>query len=204
MALAKSPTRPPRRISPRRAIPSSCPVATQAPDGAGALEIFAHGNAGLALSIRPPCEQAGPGGEIRQLLGRAAHRVKSSGERSAPGAWISTSGRVARDGVSLVIRPRTRWREARMPATEPAQVRRRAEDARRCCVPGRERRRMAVVRRCHALFTRSLGRFVSIPTVGRTIESLLLTAEGATGGPLWRRTLIETATRLGCRLVVRA
>jgi hypothetical protein len=31
-----------------------------------------------------------------------------------------------------------------------------------------------------------------------------LTAEGATGGPGWRRTLMETATRLGCRLEVRA
>jgi hypothetical protein len=31
-----------------------------------------------------------------------------------------------------------------------------------------------------------------------------LVAEGATGGPGWRRTLMETATRLGCRLEVRA
>jgi hypothetical protein len=31
-----------------------------------------------------------------------------------------------------------------------------------------------------------------------------LTAEGATGGPGWRRTLMETAPRLGCRLEVRA
>jgi hypothetical protein len=30
-----------------------------------------------------------------------------------------------------------------------------------------------------------------------------LVAEGATGGPGWRRTLMETATRLGCRLEVR-
>jgi hypothetical protein len=31
-----------------------------------------------------------------------------------------------------------------------------------------------------------------------------LVAEGATGGPGWRRALMETATRLGCRLEVRA
>jgi hypothetical protein len=30
-----------------------------------------------------------------------------------------------------------------------------------------------------------------------------LVAAGATGGPGWRRTLMETATRLGCRLEVR-
>jgi hypothetical protein len=35
------------------------------------------------------------------------------------------------------------------------------------------------------------------------IDTGTLTAERATGGPGWRRTLMETATRLGCRLEVR-
>jgi hypothetical protein len=34
-------------------------------------------------------------------------------------------------------------------------------------------------------------------------EAQTVTAEGATGGPLWRRALIGTATRLGCRLEIR-
>jgi hypothetical protein len=34
-------------------------------------------------------------------------------------------------------------------------------------------------------------------------ETGILTAEGATGGPPWWRTLMATSTRLGCRLEVR-
>jgi hypothetical protein len=34
-------------------------------------------------------------------------------------------------------------------------------------------------------------------------ETQTLTAEGAAGGPQWMQTLMQTATRLGCRLEVR-
>jgi hypothetical protein len=68
---------------------------------------------------------------------------------------------------------------------------------------------LCLVGRRHGFGTVEVGELATAENNGvclcwLDIDTGTLTAEGATDGPGWRRMLMDMATRLGCRLEVRA